>query len=76
MTTRFEQWAKKHLGQGYPLDKDDHAYIHPVTRWAAKAYKAAVEDTCLELRKIGDESKTLKVVFDSIATELKERLNK
>jgi hypothetical protein len=36
----FEDWAKDHLGQGYSLEREDHTYIDPVTRWAAVAYRA------------------------------------
>ena len=36
----FEAWARSHLGQGYPLDRDEGAYINPVTRWAFTAWKA------------------------------------
>lgn len=39
----FEEWAKDHLGRGYSLEKEEGVYFHPVTRWAAKAYKAATE---------------------------------
>lgn len=37
-------------------------------------YTSAIEDAYDELRKLGNESKTLKTVFNAIATELKERL--
>lgn len=37
----FENCAKHHLGQGYPLTVEDHTYMHPVTRWAFHAYRAA-----------------------------------
>lgn len=38
--TAFEAWAHEHLGRGYSLAMDDGVYLHPVTRWAFKAYKA------------------------------------
>jgi len=39
----FEEWARNHLGQGYPLTMDEHVYEHPVTRWAFKAWKASAD---------------------------------
>lgn len=41
----FETWAKEHLGQGYSLEREDHTYINPVTRWAFVAYKAGRKST-------------------------------
>lgn len=38
----FEAWAADHLGQGYPLTKDEGTYECAVTRWAFKAWKAAL----------------------------------
>lgn len=38
----FEAWARDHLGQGYPLTMDEDIYEHPVTRWAFKAWRAAL----------------------------------
>jgi hypothetical protein len=39
-STAFEDWAKDHLGQGYSLVREDGAYVDPVTRWAAIAFRA------------------------------------
>lgn len=43
MSADFEEWAKRHLGQGYGLEKYEGVYIIPVTRWAARAFQAATE---------------------------------
>ncbi|MES3041818.1 MAG: hypothetical protein V4730_11805 [Pseudomonadota bacterium] len=38
----FETWARDNLGQAYGLEREDGSYINPVTRWAFKAWLAAL----------------------------------
>lgn len=51
----FEVWAKDHLGQGYGLEKDEGTYINPVTRWAAKAFRAGTSATAEHCAVLCDE---------------------
>ncbi len=39
---KFEAWAVDHLGQGYSLEWDE-GYVDKVTRWAFKAWLAAID---------------------------------
>lgn len=48
LTQLFEAWAENHLGQGYPLTKDEGTYEHAVTRWAFVAYKAGRKEAAIE----------------------------
>lgn len=37
---KFETWADSHLGQGYPLTREEGTYVNKVTRWAFNSWRA------------------------------------